>query len=417
MAGATISDPGMSAGAGKARATTARRALVAGGGIGGLAAALALARAGWSVSVFERAEKFGEVGAGLQMSPNACKVLRWLGVLHHVSEIAFRPRAASMRDGVTGSSIYRVELGDAAEARWGAPYYHVHRADLHGILLQAAKDAGVALETGAPVESYGTRTETVRLKLSDGRVEQGDLLIAADGIGSALRSVLNGPEKPRYTGQIAWRTTIPAERLPEGLVPPEATVWAGPGRHLVTYYLRGGSLVNLVAVEETEAAAPEGWAAPGDPEQLRAGFAGWHEDVGTLLQAVDQPFLWGLFERAEQVRWCDGRVGLLGDAAHAMLPFMAQGAAMALEDAAILTRCLDRSASVADALMEYENARFARVTRVQSQSRSNGLLFHKRTELGRFFSWAPIAAVAWMAPALAAAQLDWLYSYDPITAR
>ncbi len=419
MAGAATSERAATAPRAKAspRAAPERRALVAGGGIGGLAAALALARTGWAVTVFERAESFGEVGAGLQMSPNACKVLRWLGVLDAVAEVGFRPSAAAMRDGHTGATIYRVALGDAAEARWKAPYLHVHRADLHEILLQAAKDAGVALETGAPVEGYGTRTETVRLKLADGRAEQADLLVAADGIGSALRNVLNGPEKPRYTGQIAWRTTVPADRLPDGLVAPDATVWAGPGRHIVTYYLRGGRLVNLVAVEETDERAPEGWAAPGDPERLRAAFHGWHDEVTALLAAVERPFLWGLFERAEQVRWCDGRVGLLGDAAHAMLPFMAQGAAMALEDAAVLARCLRGRDPVPEALLAYESARFDRVTRVQAQSRSNGLLFHKRTELGRLFSWAPIAAVAWFAPGFAAAQLDWLYGYDAVDGR
>lgn len=389
-----------------------RTALVAGGGIGGLAAALALARSGWQVSVFERAEAFAELGAGLQMSPNACRVLRWLGVFDRVAESAFRPEAAQMRDGHTGSPIYRVSLGQEAELRWGAPYLHVHRADLHAALLAAAEAAGVALLTGHRAETYGNRPEGVRLRLVDGTTHTGHLLIAADGIRSVLRGVLNGPETPAFTGQIAWRATLPAERVPEGLVAPEATVWAGPGRHLVTYYLRGGRLVNLVAVEEREGPTEESWAVSGDPDELRAAFEGWHLDVVRLLERVEAPFLWGLYERPEQVRWCDGRVALLGDAAHAMLPFMAQGAAMALEDAAVLVRSLRARQSVPEALLAYEEARWSRVTRVQGQSRSNGLLFHKRTEIGRLLTWAPISALSWLAPGFAAAQLDWLYGHD-----
>ncbi len=388
------------------------RALVAGGGIGGLAAALALARAGWETEVFERAERFGEVGAGLQMSPNACRVLRWLGVFDRVRAEAFQPAAAQMRDGATGQPIYRVALGEAAEHRWGAPYLHVHRADLHAALREAAEAAGVRLHTGARAESFGNRSESVRLKLADGSVHTGELLIAADGIRSALRTCLNGPEAPDFTGQIAWRGTIPAERLREGLVAPEATVWAGPGRHVVTYYLRGGRLVNVVAVEEVAEGQAEDWQTAGDPARLRAAFDGWHDDVTALIEALDEPFVWGLYERPEQVRWCEGRAALLGDAAHAMLPFMAQGAAMALEDVAVLMRALATKGGIAEALLDYEERRWKRVTKVQSQSRSNGMLFHKRTELGRLFSWAPIAAITWLAPGIAAAQLDWLYGHD-----
>lgn len=392
--------------------TGTRRALVAGGGIGGLAAALGLARAGWDVTVFERADGFREVGAGLQMSPNACRVLRWLGIEDAVAGRAFRPAAAHMRDGQSGASIYRIDLGDTAERRWGAPYLHVHRADLHAVLLEAAMAAGAHLVTGAEVAGYGHRQEGVRLRLADDTIHTGDLVIGADGIRSALRAVLNGPEDAEFGGQMAWRGTVPTASLPAGLVEPEATVWAGPGRHLVTYYLRGGELVNFVAVEEHSDWVQEGWSVPGDPARLRAGFAGWHGDVVRLLEAVEAPFLWGLFVRREQVRWCDGRVALLGDAAHAMLPFMAQGAAMALEDVACLLRALGAEEDVAAALRTYEDERFPRVTRVQAQSRSNGMLFHKRTALGRLLSWTPIAAAAWLAPGLAAAQLDWLYGHD-----
>jgi salicylate hydroxylase len=232
------------------------------------------AREGWQVTVCEAAPAPAEVGAGLQMSPNATKVLRWLGVLDAVAAQAFQPRAAELRDGKSGAWIYRTALGAAAKARWGAPYLHVHRVDLLAALTSAARESGAVIRGGAPVASYALHPEGPVLKLAGGDTLRGDLVIGADGIRSALRAQLNGPEDPDFSGQIAWRGTIPAERLPKGLVAPDATVWAGPGRHLVTYYLRGGSLVNFVAVEERDRWTAEGWSAPGDPDELRRGFAG-----------------------------------------------------------------------------------------------------------------------------------------------
>ncbi len=387
-------------------------ALIAGGGIAGVAAALALAREGWRVTVCEEAAASAEVGAGLQMSPNAAKVLRWLGVLDAVAAVAFRPRAAEMRDGRSGARIYRATLGAAAEARWGAPYLHVHRADLLAALSGAAREAGADIRGGARVEGYVLRPEGPALKLAGGETLAGDMVIGADGIRSALRAQLNGPEEPDFTGQIAWRGTIPAARLPDRLVAPDATVWAGPGHHLVTYYLRGGSLVNFVAVEERATWTAEGWSAPGDPDELRRVFAGWHGDVTGLLDHVEETFLWGLFGRPEQVRWVDGPVVLIGDAAHPMLPFMAQGAAMALEDVAVLVRELQAGGDLADALLAHEQRRWPRVARVQQRSLANGRFFHKRSGIARQGHWGLVSAVSRLAPNLAAAQLDWLYGHD-----
>lgn len=387
-------------------------ALIAGGGIAGMAAALALARDGWRVTVCEAAPAASEVGAGLQMSPNATKVLRWLGVLDIVAAQAFHPGAAEMRDGRSGARIYRAELGATAEARWGAPYLHVHRADLLAVLTKGARDAGAEVRGAAPVASYVLRPDWPALKLSADETLTADLVIGADGIRSALRAQLNGPEAPSFTGQIAWRGTIPAERLPAGLVAPNATVWAGPGRHLVTYYLRGGSVANFVAVEEQAAWSAEGWSAPGDPEQLRRGFAGWDSDVTQLLDHVDETFIWGLFSRPEQVRWVDGPVVLIGDAAHPMLPFMAQGAAMALEDVAILMRELRGDHDLPAALIAHEQRRWPRVTRVQHRSFANGQFFHERSGIARSGHWGLVSTVSRLAPGLAARQLDWLYGYD-----
>ncbi len=393
-----------------------KRALVAGGGIAGLAAALALARAGWSVTVFEASPALGEVGAGLQMSPNASRVLRWLGVLDAVAETAFRPERALLRDGRSGQTVFHTPLGQEAVVRWGAPYLHVHRADLLSALSRAAAAAGVETRTGARVESVVTRPEGPALRLAQGESIAGDLVIGADGIRSALRAQINGPEAPDFSGQVAWRGTIPAERLPRGLVAPAATVWGGDGRHLVTYFLRGGQLVNFVAVEERAEWTAEGWSVPGDPEDLRRSFAGWHPDVTRLLDAVDTTFLWGLFTRPEQVRWVEGALALIGDAAHPMLPFMAQGAAMALEDVGVLAACLSRGADIPAALAAFEARRWPRVARVQHRSRDNGRLFHLRAGLARAGRWGLIGAVSRLAPGLAASQLDWLYGYDALAA-
>jgi len=279
-------------------------------------------------------------------------------------------------------------------------------------LSNAAREAGADIRAGARVEGYGVRPEGAALKLVGGETLTGDLVIGADGIRSVLRAQINGPEAPDFTGQVAWRGTIPAERLPEGLVAPDATVWAGPGRHLVSYYLRGRSLVNFVAVEERSVWTAEGWSIQGDPDEMCRGFAGWHEDVTGLLDYVDETFLWGLFGRPEQVRWADGPVVLIGDAAHPMLPFMAQGAAMALEDVAVLMRELQAGGDLAESLLAHEERRWSRVARVQRTSRANGRLFHKRSGLARLGNWGLIAAVSRLAPGLAAAQLDWLYGHD-----
>ncbi|HUF85774.1 MAG TPA: FAD-dependent monooxygenase [Thermohalobaculum sp.] len=401
-----------------------KQAVIAGGGIAGTAAALALAREGWAVTVCEAAPGFAEVGAGLQMSPNAAKVLRWLGVLDAVAARAFRPEAAELRDGASGALIYRAALGAQAEARWGAPYLHVHRADLLEVLVDAAQAAGARLRTGARVASYVLRSEGPAVKLEPGAtrrpVEPGetretlaaDLVIGADGLHSALRAQLNGPEEPVFAGQVAWRGTIPAGRLPAGLVAPNATVWAGPGRHLVTYWLRGGALVNFVAVESCPEWTAEGWSAPGDPERLRRGFAGWHSQVTGLLEHVEETFLWGLFTRPAQVRWVDGPVVLIGDAAHPMLPFLAQGAAMALEDAAVLVRALQAEAGAAEAAAAFEERRWHRVTRVQERSIASGRLYHEAPGPVGAARRGLVRAVSRLMPGLAAGRLDRLYGYD-----
>jgi len=380
------------------------RAVVAGAGIGGLAAALALARRGWQVEVIEAAQGLAEVGAGLQMSPNAMRVLDDLGVAARVEAEGFAPQAAELRHWRTGAVHGAVALGAAARARWGTAYVHVHRADLHAALLDGAQSAGVQVTVATRVTGYaegGARVET-----SDGG-RATDLLVGADGIRSSVRAAMLGEAPPRFTGQVAWRAVVPADRLPDGLVPPVAAVFCGPGRHAVTYRLRGGELVNLVAVEERTGWAEEDWRQPGDPDALAHAFAGWTPGVTGVIAAVRECHLWGLFDRDPLPRWVDGRVALLGDAAHPMLPFMAQGAAQAIEDAAALARHVAGGATPA-ALAAWQAERLPRTAAIQSASRANARLYHLHGAA------ALKLALLRVAPGLMRARLDRIYGHDAV---
>ncbi|MEM1299255.1 MAG: FAD-dependent monooxygenase [Pseudomonadota bacterium] len=387
--------------------------VIAGGGVAGMAAALAFAREGWEVSLYERREALSELGAGIQMSPNACHVLNWLGVLPQVGPQAVEPRAAVLRDGPTGRVVYRAALADQAEQRWGAPYIHIHRADLLDVLIEAAKEAGAHLHMGVSVERAVMQPDGVHVHLSDGSIVDADLALGADGINSALRRGLAPDEDPRFTGQVAWRTTVPAELVPAGTLPMEATVWAGSGRHLVSYYIRGGELINLVAVREQSEWAGEGWMEAGDPDDMRVAFADFAPEVQSVLQEVTECYLWGLFDRPEQVRWVDGRLAMIGDAAHPMLPFMAQGAAQALEDVAALVRHL-RGNEIPAALAAWEDERWPRATRVLQTAEANGRMFHRSPGMKRTLSRGVISTVSRLAPGLAAGQLDWLYGFNAV---
>jgi salicylate hydroxylase len=381
------------------------RVAIVGAGIGGLYAAAALARRGCAVTVLERAPALTEVGAGVQISPNGARLLDRIGALGAVRSASVAPPVAELRLGDSGAVVLRLAMGQAAEARWGGPYLNIHRADLLAILADAARAAGVAVRTGAEVARVGDEGVTT----ATGETLAADVVIGADGVRSTVREALFGPEAPRFTGAVAWRATVPAEAVAPGLVPDGAVVWMGPGRHLVTYRLRGGRVINLVAVEDRAAWSAEGWSQPGDPDELRAAFRGWR--MAPLLAAVGSCFLWGLFDRPPLPRWSAGRVCLLGDACHPMPPYMAQGAVQAIEDGAALARLLPDGPDIPASLAAYHAARAPRATRVQQTARDNGRLYHARGTLERAARYGVIGVGSRLAPSVAAGRLDWLYGF------
>ncbi len=344
-----------------------------------MTAALCFAAAGRRVAIFEQAAEFGEVGAGIQISPNAARVLHRLGLegaLAGGAEVA----ATEIRHW-RGRLIAAQPLDAGLRARHGFPYYHLHRADLLRALVDAvAAEPGIELYAGAPVRGV-TRGAAGVVVTAGGDRHAGALLIGADGIHSTVRALAFGADRATFTGHIAWRALIPAGRLAAALRRPVATLWWGPGRHLVHYPIRAGSLVNCVAVVEDDAPwRLESWSAAGDPAELRRHFGGWHEPVPALLAEVDAAacYRWALFDRRPMARWSTGRITLLGDACHPMLPFLAQGAAMAIEDAAVLARCVQAAADVEAGLRAYEGPRRRRTARLQRASRRNARIFHMR---------------------------------------
>ena len=373
-----------------------------------MTAALALARRGFGVRLFEQSSAFGEIGAGIQLSPNCVRVLHDLGLEGALRRIAFLPERTEMRDWRSGKTISTNPLGGAVVDTYGFPYYHVHRADLMEVLAERARDTvAIELHNSARVDAIVQGEDGVEVGVAD-RVHRGVLLVGADGIHSTVRAHLFGVEAPRFTGNVAWRALVPANRLPSGLVRPVAGVWMGPGKHFVHYYVRAGALVNCVCVVEKTGWEVESWTQRGEHAELARDFAGWHETVTTLIDRMDREacFKWGLFDRAPMARWGDGRITLLGDACHPTLPFMAQGAAMAIEDAAVLAGSLAATNDVAKGLARYATLRRARTARIQLGSRANAKLFHLRPP----YSWLRNRALG----RARGSPVDWVYRYDAL---
>jgi salicylate hydroxylase len=388
---------------------------IVGAGIGGLTAALACRDAGFHVEIFEAAPALEALGAGIQLSANATKVLRALGILDAVAARSVVPEAVHFRDWRTAFLVAHIPLGATSEARYGAPYLHVHRGDLHAVLTDAARARGIPIRLGAPFASLETDERGVAARFGDGAAFAGDVLIGADGIRSAVRTALFGPEAPRFTGNVAWRGLVPTDRLPRDLIARAATAWLGPRRHFVHYYVSSGAFVNLVGVVESSAWTEESWTTPGSSAELAADFAGWHATLHTLIGAADHVFKWALYDRDPLSTWTRGRVTLLGDAAHPMLPFLAQGAASAIEDGWILSRLLlEDDEDPGAALAAYERFRKPRTARMQHGARAQGVMFHEPSPVGRLKRNLRLGLGSRMAPELAMRQLDWIHGYETV---
>jgi 2-polyprenyl-6-methoxyphenol hydroxylase-like FAD-dependent oxidoreductase len=386
------------------------QALIAGGGIGGLTTAIALARQRMSCEILERSHFAEEIGAGIQLGPNATRALRALGVLDAIGGYAFTPEAIVIHDGVTGRKLTAMPLGAAAEARYGAPYLTLRRADLHaGLRTALASETGAALRTGFDVSAIDTQGgDGVVAWAIDGSEANGACLIGADGIWSALRARISPGANLRFAGATAWRTQIPRATLPARFAEPVVGLWIGPRAHLVHYPVGGGADLNVVAVI-AGGAGHQGWSEPGDAASLLASFAPWTTEAKSLLERAGAWRGWSLYRLTGLERWSAGPLTLLGDAAHPVLPYLAQGAALAIEDGLALAACLASAPdNPASAFRRYEDLRRPRATHVQRASRSFGFLYH----LGGPLAAARNFILAPRREETALRRFDWLYRSD-----
>lgn len=377
-------------------------AIVIGAGVAGLALALALRNHGADVLVLEQSPAITEVGAGLQISPNGAVVLHALGLGADLTGAGQRAHAVVLRNSADARQVIRLDL--PAD---GAGFHLLHRADLIAMLENGARAAGVEIRTGTRVASVLDHGGGAALSLGDGTMLRARLIIGADGLHSLVRPVLNGSETPFFTGQTAWRAVIPGD--PQ--VPAQAEVFMGPGRHLVSYPLRGGHLRNIVAIEERRDWTAEGWHHPADPDALRAAFAPFGGPVPDWLAAVGQVWIWGLFRHEVARRWQGGALALVGDAAHPTLPFMAQGANLALEDAWVLAQALAAQRDMATALAGYQSARRDRAASVIKAANRNARNFHLRAPL-RPLAHAALRLAGRIAPGAALARHAWIHDHD-----
>jgi salicylate hydroxylase len=349
--------------------------VIVGGGIGGLATALALAQRGYRCRVLEQAPEFKEIGAGIQLGPNSWRCLRALGVEAAAKPLASFPRALVMMDAVTAEEAVAIPLG-GFEQRFKAPYALIYRADLLKVLLDACSASPlVELHSSCKVSGFEDLGGHVRVTTADGRTYNTPALIGADGLWSKIRSKLIGDGPPRVSGHITYRAVLPESEIPPDLRREDMILWAGPKCHLVHYALRGGELFNLVAVFHSDR-YEEGWNATGDPKELHERFSGTCDFVKQMLNKITEWRMWVLCDREPIKEWSKGRVALLGDAAHPMLQYLAQGAGMALEDSVTIAKCLDEAGSVEEGLTAYWQARYLRTGRVQLTARLYGEFNH-----------------------------------------
>jgi salicylate hydroxylase len=392
-----------------------RSVMIAGAGIGGLTAALALAQHGFSVAIFDQAQKLEEIGAGVQLSPNASRILIGLGLEKQLQQHVVAPEELRVLDAPTARVLVRAPLGAAAEQRYGAPYWVIHRGDLQAVLIEAVRaQPGIAFHLGTRVEDFASDANgiTISTRSAQHDFEDGGVaLIAADGLWSTLRGSLGHRREPRFARHSAWRAVAPAEALTPDLRVPAVNLWLGSRAHLVHYPVRGGKLINIVAIIRDEW-REAGWSASGERADILARFASsvWSAPARAIVAAPRDWQKWALFDAAPLAYWGKGAMTLLGDAAHPMLPYLAQGAAMAIEDAVVLAqRLAEMRADPAGAMRRYEAERRPRTARAQRAARRNGRVYQLGGPAGALRNIALTA----MGGKRLLERYDWLYGWTP----
>lgn len=384
---------------------------IIGGGIGGTAAAYALLQKGHQVDIYEQAPQFGEVGAGIQITPNAVKAIKGLGLFDKFLTYAFYPKAVVGRNWQTAQENFRIDLGAEFREHYDAPFIHIHRADLLDLFVK---------ELPAEVCHFNkactgiTQTgKTAEATFSDGTKITADLIVGADGLRSVVRRTLFGDGDLRWTGHQCYRALVPTGGVVD-YVNPDSTFWMGPNSHVVTYYVKGGDMVNIVAVTESSEWVAESWSTKASKDEMLADFDGWHSSLQELFSRVDEVYNWGLFDRDPMETWTKGCITLLGDACHPMLPFLSQGAAMAIEDGYVLGEALGVFPdNLDDALAAYEQERLPRTARVQLEARERGRTYHLPTPEEMAARDAEYARLQKEDPRKTGINTDWVYDYDP----
>jgi salicylate hydroxylase len=391
--------------------------VIAGAGVAGLVTALSLHQRGISFHVYEQVGQLAEVGAGLQLSPNGTRVLINLGLENAMRQVVCEAERKEVRHGLSGQTWKLFDLGQDCRDRFGAPYWFVHRGDLQQVLLSALRQrAPECLSVGIGVQSAKEQGDHMEVSLSDGQILKASMVLACDGVHSRLRSAMIPRDPVQFTGLMAWRGLVPMDKLPAHLQVTQAhavgTNWVGPGAHVITYPLRRAQLMNVVGIIERDDWRHESWNQTGTHAELLADFAVWHDDVHALMRSIEQPFKWALLGRQPLSACTQGRLCLMGDAAHPTLPFLAQGANMAIEDGAVMARCLATDLHPR-ALTLFEQARLQRTTQIVNRSLENAGRFHNPVLADVAQAQAYIDR-EWQ-PDKVRTRYDWLFDYDPLS--